>query len=98
MSYDISLERSKGSSISWVAKFTGDANSECKLSNGWSRSCREIRLLLSAGKIVVAQLQGDKSASRSRAELYDPWISGPHPLCLIYDKFMTFYLNGQVAL
>ena len=28
----------KGSSISWVEKFKGDNNSECKLSNGWSRS------------------------------------------------------------
>ena len=32
----------KGSSASWVAKFKGDENSECKLSNGWSRSYREI--------------------------------------------------------
>ena len=38
----------KGSSISWVAKFKGDENSECKLSNGWSRSYREIKMLLSA--------------------------------------------------
>ena len=36
----------KGSSISWVAKFKGDENSECKLSNGWSRSYREIEPLL----------------------------------------------------
>ena len=28
----------KGSSVSWVAKFKGDKISECKLSNGWSRS------------------------------------------------------------
>ena len=41
----------KGSSVSWVAKFKGDKNSECKLSNGWSRSCKalSIELLLSAG-------------------------------------------------
>ena len=26
----------KGSSVSWVAKFKGDKNAECKLSNGWS--------------------------------------------------------------
>ena len=38
----------KGSSVSWVAKFKGDKNSECKLSNGWSRSYKVIRLLLSA--------------------------------------------------
>ena len=38
----------KGSSISWVAMFKGNKNSECKLSNGWSRSYREIELLLSA--------------------------------------------------
>ena len=40
----------KGSSVSWVAKFKGDKNSECKLSNGWSRSYKVIKLLLSAGK------------------------------------------------
>ena len=39
----------KRSSISWVAKFKGDNISECKLSNGWSRSYREIKQLLSAG-------------------------------------------------
>ena len=38
----------------------GDKNSEWKLSNGWLRSYREIRLLLPAGKGVVAKLQGDK--------------------------------------
>ena len=32
----------KGSFISWVAKLKADKNSECKLSNGWSRSYREI--------------------------------------------------------
>ena len=67
----------KGSSVSWVAKFKGDKNSECKLSNGWSRSYKVIKLLLSAGKWVVAKLQGDKSASQSSMELYYPWISGP---------------------
>ena len=40
----------KGSSVSWVAKFKGDKNSECKLSNGWSRSYTVIKLLLSTGK------------------------------------------------
>ena len=34
------------SSISWVAKLKGDKNSECKLSNRWLRSYREIKLLL----------------------------------------------------
>ena len=67
----------KGSSMWWVVKFKGKEISECKLSNGWSRSYREIKLLLSAGKWVVAKLQGDKSASQSSMELYDPWISGP---------------------
>ena len=52
----------KGSSISWVAKFKGDKTSECKLSNSRSRSYREIKLRLSAGKRVVVKLQGDKSA------------------------------------
>ena len=36
----------KGSSISWVAKFKRDNHLECKLSNGWSQSYREIKLLL----------------------------------------------------
>ena len=36
----------KGSSISWVAKFKGDKHSEGKLSNGWSRSYKVIKLLL----------------------------------------------------
>ena len=40
----------KGSSVSWVAKFKGDKNSECKLSNGWSRSYKVMKMLLSAGK------------------------------------------------
>ena len=67
----------KGSSVSWVAKFKGDKNSECKLSNGWSWSYKEVKLLLSAGKWVVAKLQWDKSASQSSMELHYPWISGP---------------------
>ena len=62
----------KGSSISWVVKFKGDKSSEWKLSNGWSRSYREIKPLL-----LVAMLQGDTSASQSSMELYYPWISGP---------------------
>ena len=33
----------KGSSVSWVAEFNGDKNSECKLSNGWSRSYKVIK-------------------------------------------------------
>ena len=40
----------KGSSVSWVAKFKGDKNSECKLSNGWSRSYKEKNMLRSGGK------------------------------------------------
>ena len=40
----------KGSSVSWVAKLKGEKNSECKLSNGRSRSYKVIKLLLSAGK------------------------------------------------
>ena len=41
----------KGSSISWVAKFKGDKTSECKLSNGRSRSYREIKLLFFCRKM-----------------------------------------------
>ena len=48
----------KGSSISWVAKFNRDKNSECKLSNGWLRSYRKIKLLLPAGKRVVTKFLG----------------------------------------
>ena len=44
----------KASSVSWVAKFKGDKNAEWKLSNGRSRSYKVIKLLLSAGKWVVA--------------------------------------------
>ena len=40
----------KGSSDSWVAKFKGDGNSECKLSNGWLRNYKVIKLLISVGK------------------------------------------------
>ena len=39
----------KGSSVSWVAKFKGDKNSECKLSNGWSRSYKVIKCFLLQG-------------------------------------------------
>ena len=35
-SYGLSPGPEKGSSDSWVAKFKGNKNSECKLSNGWS--------------------------------------------------------------
>ena len=59
----------KGSSISWVAKLKGDETAERNLSNGWSRSYTAIKLLLSAGRCVVAKLQGDKSASQSCMEL-----------------------------
>ena len=52
-------------SVSWVAKFKGDKNSECKLSNGRSRSYKVINLVLSAGKWAVAKLQGAKSAAQS---------------------------------
>ena len=37
---------SKGSSVSWVAKFKGDKKSQCKLLNGWSRSYTVIKLFL----------------------------------------------------
>ena len=56
----------KGSSVSWVAKFKGDENSECKLSNGWLRSYKVIRLLL---------LQGNEW-SRSHSEEFQK----PQPL------------------
>ena len=44
-------------------------DTKCKLSDGWSRSYREIKLLLSAVKGVAAKLQGDKFASRFSIEL-----------------------------
>ena len=66
----------RGSSMSWVAKVKGENNSEFKLSKGWLRSYKVIKLLLSAGKWVVAKLQVDKSACQSSMELSYPWISG----------------------
>ena len=51
----------KGSSLSWVAKLKGEKHLERKLSNGQSRSYKVTKLLLSAGKCVVAKFQGDKS-------------------------------------
>ena len=74
---------------SWVAKFKGDKIREWKLSIGWSRSYKVIKLLLSAGKWVVAKLQGGKSASQSSMELYYPWISGP--LCV---SWMVFFFRS----
>ena len=40
----------KKASISWVAKLRGDKSAKWKPSNGWSRSYREIKLLLSTIK------------------------------------------------
>ena len=48
----------KGSSISGVAKFKGDKTSECKLSNGWSRSYKEVKLLISAGNMSAREVTG----------------------------------------
>ena len=39
----------KGSSVSWVAKFKRDKNSECKLSNGRSRSYKVINCFFLQG-------------------------------------------------
>ena len=72
-----SLNQLHPNEVDWVAKFKGDKISECKLSNGRSRSYKVIKPLLSAGKWVVAKLQGDKSASQSSMELHYPWTSGP---------------------
>ena len=57
------------------------------MSNGRSRSCKVIKLLLSAGIWVVGKSQGDKSASQSSMELYYPWISGP--LCVSWNTSRT---------
>ena len=54
----LGLGVAKGSSISWVAKYKGDKNSECKLSNGWSRSYKVIKLLLSEGKLSGREVTG----------------------------------------
>ena len=61
-----SIFQTSATTRSWVAKFKGDTNSECMLSN-WSRSYREIKLVLSARIWVVAsrEVRGDKSASQS---------------------------------
>ena len=60
-----------------VAKLQGDGTSEFKLSNGRSRSYREIKMLLPTEERAVAKLQGDLSASQCSMELYDTWISAP---------------------
>ena len=60
-----------------LAKLKKDKSPEWKLSNGWLRSYKEIKLPLSAGYWVVAKLQWEKSASQASMELYYPWNSGP---------------------
>ena len=74
----------KGSSTSWVATFKGDKTSECKLSNGWSQSCREVELFF-----FLRENEGSRSyrvtyqhRSLPSMELYDPWIS-ERPLCFL---------------
>ena len=52
----------KGSSVSWVAKFKGDKNLECKLAKGWSRSDKVIKLLLSARKLSLPGSHGMESS------------------------------------
>ena len=47
----------KGSPISWVAKLQGDKNTECELSKKWSRSYREIKMPLPAGKRAFAKFK-----------------------------------------
>ena len=55
----------KGSSVSWVAKFKGDKNSECKLSNGWSQSYKVINMLLSAVKAsFCSEMSGHEVGGR----------------------------------
>ena len=41
-------------SVSWVAKFKGDKISECKLSNGWSRSYKVTKLWPPAVESAIA--------------------------------------------
>ena len=50
----------------------GRWNSERELSDGWSRSYRDAKLLLPAERWAVAKLQGDKSAPRSQGRK-KPW-------------------------
>ena len=59
-----------------------------------SWSYKVIKLLLSAGKWVVAKLQGDKSASQSSMELYYPWISGPLRVSWWFVAFFKDYFWG----
>ena len=60
----------------------------CKLLNGWLLSYEVTKLRLSAGKWVVAKLQGDRSASQSSMQLYDPWISGPLRISWCRSRFL----------
>ena len=46
------MSRCEKSSISWVTNLHGDKNAECKLSKGWSWSCRQRNMLPSVGKWV----------------------------------------------
>ena len=71
----------KGFLISGVAKLKGDNYAECKLSNGWSLSYREIKALGSEA-LGSAGNEGSKSCreviksiSQSSKELYDQWFS-----------------------
>ena len=54
-----------------------------------------IRLLLSAGKGVVAMSQGDKSASQSSMEIYYPWISGQTPPRSLENFIRNFHAQGH---
>ena len=49
--------------MSWVAKFQGGKKFRTQAVKEQSQSYREIKLLVSAGKEVVANFPGDKSAS-----------------------------------
>ena len=44
--------------IQRTSRIKGDENSECKLSNGWSRRYREIKLLLSPGTKSDGEVTG----------------------------------------
>ena len=73
--------------MSWVAKLKGDKNSEWKLSNGWSRSYREIKLLLQ-----------ENEWSRSYREMNQhpslPWNFITHGFL---DPSAFFFCWGQIA-
>ena len=94
----------KGSSISWVVKFKGGKNSQCKLSNGWSRSDREMKLLFSAGhewSRSYREINEHPNLPWNFIALMDFWTPLAFPenslLCLFLCGVCTIMLQNGVS-